>query len=492
MRTLTLHPEQRLIQAIGLLSFYYLTIGHVSKAWYMIGMAIRHAQAAGLHLRYENPSMQSDRTRSLAELWWGLNSIECILTSILRRPRAIAPKDCTVPLPGVTGSETQSKSRESTTPSMSATSSGVSRGSGSSTGGKSIGTTKHSFIKAYVKLDLLMDKILSRLYSPRKSIKSWKSAQREITMLSEELESWALQSLPQGPAAATAATLDHSLDRESLLLHLYYYNAKICITRPCLCRLDQRIKGQSEESARFNQKTAEACIGAALDIAAILPDTPSPTWYYENGPWWCAVHMIMQGLTVLLLELSLNCAHLTIEKSHITSCVDKFMRWLESMKSIDEVSESAYSVVSKVLNKQTPEEAARKQLPYLQSAPGYERHGYNIQDPSLGPQVPFQMHSQPSSLQQMHHAWPGSDAFTNAPYFSQPDASGFYHSNLPSTEYLNDPHASLYQFGQPQMNLFYGNPYPATMDQWDWDSMTADDTAHGPGQQQNPGQGFGS
>jgi hypothetical protein len=136
-----------------------------------------------------------------------------------------------------------------------------------------------------------MDKILSGLYSAQKSAKSWKAAQKEIASLSDELEAWALHSLSRGSTAATAASSEHDLSREQLLLYLYYHNAKICITRPCLCRLDLRIKGQSEESIRFNQKAAEACIGAALDITSMLPDTPNTAWFYGNGPWWCAVHI---------------------------------------------------------------------------------------------------------------------------------------------------------------------------------------------------------
>jgi len=252
----------------------------------MIGIAIRHAQAAGLHLRYEDPEISPKRRKTLAQIWWALYSIECILTSITGRPRAIAAKDCTVPPPGVVESDMQT-SHGNMTPNQ-PTMSPFSRGSGSSIGGQGGGMNVDSFDVAYVRLDILMDKILSGLYSARKSSKSWKSAQAEIASLSEELEAWAVQSLANGPSSATS---EHSLSREQLLLYLYYHNAKICITRPCLCRLDLRIKGQSEESSRFNKKMAEACIGAALDITSILPDPPNPKWLYENGPWWAAVHI---------------------------------------------------------------------------------------------------------------------------------------------------------------------------------------------------------
>jgi hypothetical protein len=251
----------------------------------MIGIAIRHAQAAGLHLRHENPSISLNRRKALAQIWWSLYSIECVLTSIIGRPRTVSAIDCTVPPPGAKGTEMETPLRENEI------SSAVSRVSESSAGGTVTNAILDPFDVAYVRLDILMDKVLSGLYSAQKSAKSWKAAQKEIASLSDELETWALHSLSRGPAAAIAAASGHDLSREQLLLYLHYHSAKICITRPCLCRLDLRIKGQSEESIRFNQKTAGACIGAALDITSILPDPPNPAWYYENGPWWCAVHM---------------------------------------------------------------------------------------------------------------------------------------------------------------------------------------------------------
>jgi hypothetical protein len=237
----------------------------------MIGIAIRHAQAAGLHLRNEDTSTSAHRKKTLARIWWALYSVECVITTITGRPRAVTAKDCTVPPPGAADTVLQTHPHTGTsTPSTfdrtSAPTSGTSREMG-----------LDSFDVAHIRLDILMDKILSGLYSARKSANSWKQAQHEIASLLEELDAWALKSLSQGPFADATAS-EPSISREQLLLYLYYQNAKICITRPCLCRLDQRIKNQSDESARFNQKTAEACINAALDITSLLPEQPHPYW----------------------------------------------------------------------------------------------------------------------------------------------------------------------------------------------------------------------
>jgi hypothetical protein len=85
--------------------------------------------------------------------------------------------------------------------------------------------------------------------------------------------------------------VEPSIGREQSLLYFCYLSAKICITRPCLCRLDRRLKGQSEESAEFNWRTAEACVQAALDLALLLPEPLNPRWIYEKGPWWSIVHI---------------------------------------------------------------------------------------------------------------------------------------------------------------------------------------------------------
>jgi hypothetical protein len=87
----------------------------------------------------------------------------------------------------------------------------------------------------------------------------------------------------------------------------------------------------------------------------------------------------MQALTVLLLELSLDGIHLTVEKSYVTSCVDKLIRWLSSMKSVDAISESAYNVVARVLNKQSKKEAAHRQLPQPQPTDQHQQQR-DVQD----------------------------------------------------------------------------------------------------------------
>lgn len=201
----------------------------------------------------------------------------------------------------------------------------------------------------------------------------------------------------------------------------------------------------------------------------------------------------MQALTPLLIELSLDCVHLTIDMSHVTSCVEKLIAWLHSMKTVDAVSESAYNVVTKVLSRQRSEDAAKKQMPHPEHTQALGRQEYGPLQQQPGSQQSYQITNHPHQLQQIEHAWPGPDELGSMPYFPQPDIGRFYQNNAPSSEYLTSSNTGIHEFGQPQMSLFYANPFMATMDQWDWDSMAVEDTGHGHGQgmHQYQGQNFG-
>jgi len=200
----------------------------------------------------------------------------------------------------------------------------------------------------------------------------------------------------------------------------------------------------------------------------------------------------MQALTVLLLELSLDGIHLTVEKSHVKTCVDKLIRWLNSMKPVDAVSENAYNVVARVMNKQTKEEAARRQLPQLQATDQHQKQ-QDVENMAFDSQQPYQPYSQPLTLQQSDVAWPSADPF-NSNIYSQSNTGNFYLYDASGGDYLNDPTAGLTDFGQP-LSLFYGNPYESTFDQWEWDPAAFLDPDQRPGQGQDQsgyqgGQGY--
>ena len=229
-------------------------------------------------------------------IWWSLHSVESLLSSITGRPCIIASEDCTVPLPEDLHEENMYNSRspeKSAHPPAHLGSSVVSPSPGSgisdSFGRSERHTLPISFLDNHMRIGITTRKVLKLLYSPRTSTVSWERIQLHITTLLAELEQWSTTALPL-ETSSPGPSADFSSNRERLLLSLHYYSIKILITRPCLCRLERRIKDQSDRSFNFNQKMAETCVQAAQNMTSLFPHHPDPKLIYQRGPWWCIVH----------------------------------------------------------------------------------------------------------------------------------------------------------------------------------------------------------
>ena len=161
-------------------------------------------------------------------------------------------------------------------------------------------TTGTSFLVARIKIDIITQEALSLLYSPRTATDSWERIQQIIPSLLNQVDDWALSSLPEELSSAvsdahtktTRPFLDQTFAREQLLLAFYYQSTRILITRPCICRIDERIKDQSSQSVDFCKKTAEACVKAAQDLVNLLPDDPDPSYIYGLSPVGNLGHML--------------------------------------------------------------------------------------------------------------------------------------------------------------------------------------------------------
>jgi hypothetical protein len=162
-------PSLDKIQATGTLAFYFLVIGHVSRAWIMIGLSIRLALALGLHLRNEDTSLSDSRREPLVKTWWCLHSIECLVSSITGRPPVIGNEDCTVSLPQQSPeSPTRQTSRIRTNYGSPQTTAN-NRASESS----KRKTDKSHYLHTYITLTIIQQKVLLSLYSPRTAVQSW-------------------------------------------------------------------------------------------------------------------------------------------------------------------------------------------------------------------------------------------------------------------------------------------------------------------------------
>ncbi|TFK22897.1 hypothetical protein FA15DRAFT_621825 [Coprinopsis marcescibilis] len=69
------------------------------KCWYLIGMAIRAAQDAGIHRRDPNPEHPTIESELRKRIWWAFTLADVIVSIAVGRPRSVHPSDYDVDLP---------------------------------------------------------------------------------------------------------------------------------------------------------------------------------------------------------------------------------------------------------------------------------------------------------------------------------------------------------------------------------------------------------
>ncbi|EKG09496.1 hypothetical protein MPH_13456 [Macrophomina phaseolina MS6] len=337
--TVALSDLQR-VQVIGLVSFYYLTIGHVSRSWIMLGLACRQATALGLHLRPMAPSLSAASREKRARVWWSLYYLEFLLCEITGRPTMINHQFSSVPMPAPVDEEAlASRSGNKLLEDWKNNQEGAEEPYRSrflfdlDTASNPI-----NHFRCRIQLAIVTQKIFTSLYSAATVSKAWLQAQEEITAFNQEVDQWYRTLLKKHQFTLKLDTGDGNFTQERIILGFCYYGAKMLLNRPCLCRIDERIRNQADQSKTLDNENARECVMAAKSMTDLLPDgdgqSPDVVWLYKNGPWWCIVHYLMQALTVLTLEFALdkyNKAQLEAHPGETTRKIGKIFHWLCAM-----------------------------------------------------------------------------------------------------------------------------------------------------------------
>jgi hypothetical protein len=261
-----------------------MTIGHVSRAWIMIGISVRLALALGLHLRNEDPKAKEADKRSNIRTWWMLHSVECLISILIGRPTTIPFADCTVPLPY--SMDEEERDDEGSPPRKR-----FARRSVNTRSAHEPSEAKYDrFFVSHVKRMVIVQEVLLNLYSPRTASESWHFVEQKMSEALKKLEAWSVEALPRG-VRSWEGKQKSSFDREDFLLKMDYWSTTMLITRPCVCRISRRIQNESNASAKFNASSAEICVDAALRMIELFPNEPDPQFMYEQGPWWAMNHL---------------------------------------------------------------------------------------------------------------------------------------------------------------------------------------------------------
>ena len=177
----------------------------------MIGVSIRYAISVGMHVRNDDPSASPEKKDILVWTWWGLHSVECLLSSMTGRPCVLPDEHCTVPLPNPLPGELEySTSLPSKDTAGGMTSRFVAANPVTAPSATYVSQKNSplplftSFLVAGIRIDLITQRALSLLYSPGVATRSWEDVQKSIVALANQLDDWTLAAFPHRSIDDTA------------------------------------------------------------------------------------------------------------------------------------------------------------------------------------------------------------------------------------------------------------------------------------------------
>lgn len=324
------------------------------RAWTIIGIAIRSAYALGLHVRNEGPSATAVKRESLVRTWWSLYSLERTLSIITGRPSIIVGSYCSVPLPMPVSEDNNSEEIEAayrmrkgstTAPSAASPTFSVSSNSGFDLS-SNVGIAEAnsgSYFKAVVQLSIITQNILTSLYSAGTILRSSSGIQQDTMQLVQRLDQWVSVLPVEFNSQDPSNNQKMKFSRERMLLGFQFCSARILLTRPSLTPRRQPWKETND--ACFARSMANMCVEAAKTFVASLPDELHTDLIYDQGPWWCIVHHLMQAISVFLLGLSYPSSN-SHDSMTMVFYVEKALSWLQALQ--DPVADRAYHVAMKL------------------------------------------------------------------------------------------------------------------------------------------------
>lgn len=331
------------------------------RAWNLSGLAVRSAQALGLHLKDVSGSAAADRKDFRSYNWFALMTLETMLTLMTGRPSMINPRDCSVTIPralaeAVSPSTTTSPSgsshrRSAVDGKRPASSMGMSEsGQGTFSNRMSKYDTTHTaaiFFVHYAELCMLAKEVVGELYRPGIRKTKWSDIQSKIEGLDKKLFEWKDGVNP--PFNVASPSLDPETESCRVALRILFHSTRTIINRPCLCKLGERIQTQSSSSKRTDRSSANKCVDSARATLSLILHKPDSTVLHEGTMWWMLLHHVKRALTVLLLELAQRAEHMPSDADDLVAEAKAAVAWLHDMGKSSPETRRSCSVMSQLL-----------------------------------------------------------------------------------------------------------------------------------------------
>jgi hypothetical protein len=348
---------------------------------------VRSGIALGLHQRNDDSAPSATRKELNSRIWWAHYSLERLVSNLTGRPSSTVGLLCSVPQPHPLVSEdsdemtNESQSGDQRMRPLMSDGPTMQLQAGAVPAQQNLDfyaaapeiASSGSYLRSILDLGNTTQAVLE-LYSVSAARESWESVQSMIAHHNDRLDAWAT-ALPGGLNFLLRSNVEHIPTREQRTLDILYQSTKILITRPCLCRVDRRGSNQIAGSDTFSRRAALICVDAAKTIANLLPDATlgNLVALYQTGPWWQMVHVIMQAITVLCLQIALDATQNTGDCKTSISSLRKLFHWLRIMRTTNGMACRAHTISSKLVRKLVP--TGRIVSSHLHLLFLYYRHG---------------------------------------------------------------------------------------------------------------------
>lgn len=276
--------------------------------------------AQDVHRKARDINKWSSQTEITSRTWWGLRSLECLLSSITGQPLAVPVPEPGMPLPTLLSPNYR--------------------------GVKSV-----TMLQTSIKITIIAQWALSGLYSVQAATLHWHNIQDRVTVLRTELNN--LYSELTG--------------QDNTMLQFSWFDTMILITRPCL-HIQKHTYDMPNEGFQIAKDVGKQCIQAARGVTQLLPNEPSDTMH-RNGPWWCLTHYIMRAMAVLLVAMSAECA-IEVADDH-NLMIKKLVRWLQWLQPTDPVAHQGLKTILTTLQR-SPHQAEYADILQQEAARGFD------------------------------------------------------------------------------------------------------------------------
>ena len=332
------------------------------RAWNISGLAIRSAQALGLHLRDVSGSVTAETKEFNAYNWFALMTLETMLALMTGRPAMINPRDCSVTIPR-TLAEGKSPSTATSPPSETSYQKSAMGGKNRTSSSGMSESEKGSFLSGMIKRDtsqtaaiyfahhvelcMLAREVVGELYQPGIRNMKWSDIHSKIEIFDRRLFEWKDGVNP--PFDSASPSSDRETESCRVALRILFHSTRTIINRPCLCRIEERVQDQSISSKRKNLSSANKCVESARATLSLILHKPDSTVLHEGTMWWMLLHHVGRALTVLLLELAFRAAHMPAEAGAILTAAKAAVNWLHDMGNSSPEARRTCSSMRKLL-----------------------------------------------------------------------------------------------------------------------------------------------